>query len=149
MGVGVSAFVAGMKGFAGFANKGAYRAGGVTSSLIKGGIGALQGRYGSGVAGAAWGGLTGGMYGAVSSDTSVLGGMMGGAAIGGGLGRYGGAGARGIRRAMRPSIGPRWPTSQMAMRGARAIGGQIRGDALLVSNRARNGFKALRKRMGR
>lgn len=57
------------------------------------------GGYGAGAAGMLYGGMAGGAWGAVSDDTSVVGGMMGGALMGGGAGRYGGAGLARFRAA--------------------------------------------------
>lgn len=49
----------------------------------------MTGGYGATATGAAYGGIAGGAYGAVSDDTSVLGGMAMGAGMGAGGGRYG------------------------------------------------------------
>lgn len=59
--------------------------------------GVATGRYGAHAAGAMYGGIAGGAYGAVDRDTSVIGGALGGAMLGGlgGAGvRYGGAAMR-------------------------------------------------------
>lgn len=53
---------------------------------------AARGGFGRTTAGALWGGAAGGLYGAMSSDTSVLGGMVAGAGLGAGSARYLGAG---------------------------------------------------------
>lgn len=55
--------------------------------------GAFTGKYGSTAAGAAWGAAGGGLWGMASGDTSVLGGMAMGAGMGVAGGRYGAAGA--------------------------------------------------------
>lgn len=88
----------------------------------------------------AYGAMAGGLYGAASSDTSVLGGMAAGAA----LGRYGGAGLRGGLRGYRtgsmgaPAMGPLRGRDRMMSAigrgGARAFG-QARADfRWLMSN---------------
>ena len=55
---------------------------------------AAMGRLGRTAAGSLWGAVAGGAYGAMSDDTSVLGGALGGAALGGVGSRYIGAGIR-------------------------------------------------------
>jgi hypothetical protein len=76
--------------------------------------------------------IGGGLYGAVSNDTSVLGGMVGGAAAGGLGGRY----APGINRAITRSSGA--PMGRRLSRAMGALGGQMKRDALLMSNKATN-----------
>lgn len=81
---------------AGRFNRAAVAAG--ARQTIEGVGGVATGRYGATAAGAMYGAAGGGAYGAIDRDTSVLGGMLGGAALGaGGTGavlagnRYGGA----------------------------------------------------------
>jgi hypothetical protein len=59
-------------------------------TYLAGGANAMGSRT---LKGAMYGAGTGGLYGAMSDDTSVLGGMMSGALMGGAGARYGGAGA--------------------------------------------------------
>lgn len=61
----------------------------------------LRGGYGRTIAGAGWGGIAGGLWGAMSDDTSVFGGALMGAGIGAGTARYGGAGWRNMWGAAR------------------------------------------------
>jgi len=109
-------------------------------------------RYGSGMSNAGLsavaGGLGGGLYGAMSDDTSVLGGALMGAGLG--AGGYGAValGRRGLR-------------SYGRFRGAGMGRGQAASNALGVMgdvsrefvgssyNRAVNGFSALKSRFGR
>lgn len=58
------------------------------------GAATFSGKLGRTAAGAAWGGTLGGLYGAMSSNTSVLGGIAMGAGLGAGGARYGGAGLK-------------------------------------------------------
>ena len=112
--------------------------------------GLATGRFGATATGAFYGGAAGGAWGMASEDTSVLGGMMMGAGMGAAGGRYGGAAVRGVMRANRAAakIGaPRWPASQLARRAGGAAWGQIKRDALLVSNKASNGFSAMKSRV--
>lgn len=101
---------------------------------------AATGGMGGTAAGALWGGLAGGAYGAMSNDTTILGGMVGGAALGAGAMRYGGAGLKGMNRlaSANARIGaPRAPMGTFARRGLGAAMGQMRGDfrgALLAAN---------------
>ncbi len=90
-----------------------------------------KGGFGRTAAGALWGMGMGGLYGAMSDKTSILGGMGMGLGLGAGLARYGGAGAKGIMRAAQQASmtgAPRIPYSQMAQRGMNAMWGQMRGD---------------------
>lgn len=54
--------------------------------------GAFMGKYGRTAAGAAWGGAGGALWGMASDDTSVIGGALTGAGLGGIGARYAGAG---------------------------------------------------------
>lgn len=86
---------------------------------------ALRGGYGRTVGGAAWGGLVGAGWGAVSDDTSVLGGALMGAGIGAGGARYGGAGWRVMDRAARTGRNTFRPGMNYFWKGA---AGQARRD---------------------
>lgn len=110
---------------------------------------AATGRYGATAAGAVWGGVGGAAWGAVSDDTSVIGGALMGAGLGAGAARYGGAGLKAYRRGRMPGDGsPAWAGRQLAGRVMRSAAGQMKGDALLASNKAMNGFNAMRRRTG-
>ncbi len=111
--------------------------------------GAATGKYGLGAAGALWGGGLGAAWGAVSGDTSVVGGALMGAGLGAFGGRYGGAGVSDMTRLSRSAarIGaPRPPLSVFARRGGGAAWGRMKGDALLVGNKASNGWNAIQSR---
>lgn len=129
------------------------RAAGFTHGSALRGVGSAMGAFGRTGAGASMygGAAAGGLYGAVSGDTSIIGGATMGAAAGFGAARYGGAALRGMRRARNPAVRgmPAYPGRSQLRRGLSAMRGQIKGDALLISNKAVNGFGALRGRMGR
>ena len=108
-------------------------------------IGAAIGTRGTTAAGAFYGGLAGGMYGAASNDTSILGGMAMGAGMGAGAGRYGRAGLR------RGKLGKRGiGTSVPGMRGAaQGFGRGVRTQAqmdyrgsMIIANKAKNRLRS-------
>ncbi len=104
-----------MPGF--FSKMGAYMAGAGRSAMGSKYAGiamnAAMSRVGRG---AMTGAAMGGAYGAMSDDTSVLGGAMGGALMGAGAARYGGAGLRRARLGQR-GIGVSAPGMRGAMMG--------------------------------
>lgn len=130
-----------MPGMFSLMSKGAAYVGGVAKTAMKTSPMARHAAMGAGA---------GAVYGGVSSDTSVMGGALMGAGVGVAAMRYGGAGAKAFRRGRMPGDGsPVWGGRQLAGRMMRSGLGQMKGDALLMSNKAINGFSALRRRMGR
>ena len=104
------------------------------------GVGKLfSGGLGRTAAGAAWGGA----YGAMSSDTSVLGGAL----MGAGVSRYGGAGLKMANRGG-GGLGFRAHAKMATMGFGRGVYGQARRDyrgAALLSNNIGNRIKGLWK----
>jgi hypothetical protein len=94
------------------------------------GKGALTGRYGSTVAGAAYGGLAGAGYGMLSGNTSVMGGAMMGAGLGAGGRRYGGAARKSYLRGRAANQ----TGLQLAQRSGMAAFGRMKGDVFKGMN---------------
>jgi hypothetical protein len=96
--------------------------------------------------GAAIGTAAGGLYGAMSDDTSILGGMAMGAGLGAGGARYGGAAVKGMGRAIKSNAG----IGDIFRRGASSAMGQMRGDVMkgarLMSNQPLNKIRGLGRR---
>lgn len=95
--------------------------------------------------GAILGGAAGGLYGALSDNTSVLGGATMGAGLGAVGGRYGITGWRGAMAGGQPGL---WNATK---RFGSAVASQARSDyrgARLMANKAVNGFSALRGKVG-
>ena len=108
---------------------------GAAGSAVKA---AGMGRYGMTAAGSLYGGAAGAAWGMLSSDTSMLGGAAMGAGLGAGGMRYGRAAMKGASR-----LGSSATNLARVRRGAGAALGRMKGDALLMSNKAVNGFSAL------
>lgn len=94
---------------------------------------AARGKYGSTAAGAIWGAGAGAGYGALSNDTSMIGGALMGAGMGAAGGRYGASGLRRARLGKR-GIG----VSGLGTRGA------AQGFARGVRNKAMMDFRGAR-----
>jgi hypothetical protein len=100
-----------------------------------GGIYAAAGRaLGGAGRTAAMGGAAGAAWGAVSGDTSVIGGALMGAGMGLG-GRYAKAGVKGFMRSGKPAVGPAWPMKERLARARNSMMGQLRGDAISTGSR--------------
>ena len=113
----------------------------IFSKAVGSGIGFLSGAMkhggamGTAMKGGIAGGIAGGAYGAVSNDTSVLGGALAGASIGG-LGGYGVARAGAIRGTLRASGGAKQFGNEMLS--------MVRHDAGRFGKTARKGYNAFR-----
>ena len=94
---------------------------------------AATGGYGSTAAGALWGGAAGAGYGAMSNDTSMVGGALMGAGLGAGAGRYGASGLRRARLGKR-GIGVSGP----------GMGGAVSGFGRGVRNRLKMDYRGAR-----
>lgn len=92
--------------------------------------------------GAVYGAAAGGAWGAVSDDTSVLGGMAMGAAGGAVGGRYGGAGMKSMSRWSRPEYGFAPGIS------AQRMGDKMSNFAMGVVGQARRDFRGAKSAMG-
>lgn len=99
-----------------------------TAGRAAGGL--FAGKYGATAAGAAWGGAAGATMGAMSNNTSILGGMAAGAGLGAAGGRYGMSGAKVFGNAMRGNMGAGFGMRQAG----RYVGGMMRRDIGAVRN---------------
>jgi len=103
------------------------RAAGAIGNVYTSATHTATGGYGRTAAGALWGAAVGGVYGAMSDNTSILGGAMKGASIGAVGARYGAYGISGALGA------------KAAGRGAR-----IRGFGHGIANQIHNDYKGAR-----
>ena len=94
---------------------------------------------------------TGGLYGAMDRNTSVLGGMIGGGLLGAGIGRYGTPGALAANRAGGGAVTMTGHLGAMGRSFGGGVAGQARADwgaikqgASLISNKASNAIQGLR-----
>ena len=108
---------------------------------------AAWGRTGGMGRAAVYGAGAGGIYGAFSDDTSVLGGMMGGAALGAG-------GVYGARIARNPAVRKAWSTAAGGWRGTgpilaggRAAGGVIGRDVMKFGTTLTTGYNTFKAMM--
>ena len=95
--------------------------------------------------GAGVGAVAGGLYGAMSDNTSVLGGALVGAGLGAGAARYGGAGLKMASNAGR-GMGFKASASDWGQRFGRGVVGRARLDfrgATQLANHGLNAFKGL------
>lgn len=129
----------------GLALKGAIRAAGTGAWL---GGAAMKGKFGATAAGAAWGGAAGAGWGALSDDTSVLGGAMMGAGMGAAGTRYGMAGMKAWRQTGNPGVKgmPAWPFGERLGATGAAMASRFSADykgTRLMANKAANIIRGL------